>query len=63
MNKGELFKIENDMSEKNDLSSKKTEIVKKLTELINRYKKMLPRDKPPTQPVGWRPPKNWKMPR
>ena len=63
MNKGELFEIESDISEKNDLSSKKPEIVKKLTDLINRYKKMLPGDKPPTQPVGWRPPKNWKMPK
>ena len=63
MNKGELFEIESDISEKNDLSSKKPEIVKKLTDLINLYKKMLPGDKPPTQPVGWRPPKNWKMPK
>ena len=62
MNQGELFKIEDDISERNDLSFENPSVVKKLTKLINHYKEMLPGGKPPTHPIGWRPPKNWKMP-
>ena len=63
MNQGELFKIEDDISERNDLSFENPSVVKKLTKLINHYKEMLSGGKPPTHPIGWRPPKNWKMPK
>ena len=63
MNQGELFKIEDDISERNDLSFENPSVVKKLTELINYYKEMYPGGKPPTHPIGWKPPKNWKMPK
>ena len=61
MNQGELFRIEDDISERNDLSFENPSVVKKLTKLINHYKEMLPGGKPPTHPIGWRPPENWKM--
>ena len=63
MNKGELFKIEDDISEKNDLSNKNPRIVKKLAEIINYYKEMMPGEKPEIYPNDWRPPKNWVMPK
>ena len=63
MNQGELFIIEDDISERNDLSFENPSVVKKLTQLINHYKKMYPGGKPPTHPIGWKPPKNWKMPK
>lgn len=63
MNKGELFKIEDDISEKNDLSNKNPRIVKKLAEIINYYKEMIPGEKPEIYPNDWRPPKNWVMPK
>ena len=63
MNNGELFLIENDISEKNNLSTEYPGVVKKLGVLIKDFKKMFPGDKPDIYPEGWKPPKNWEMPK
>lgn len=62
MNKGELFLIQEDISEKNDLSDQYPEIVDKLDSMISEFHKMQPVKEIETQPQNWSPPENWTMP-
>ena len=62
MNQGELFRIEDDISERNDLSFENPSVVKKLTKLINHYKEMLPAEATHS-PHRMEASKNWKMPK
>lgn len=59
LNKGELFKIEEDMSESHNVAQDYPEIVKELNMQIEEYNKMKSSQKPELQPLDWRPPKNW----
>lgn len=62
MNKGELFLIEEDMPEKNDVSKQYPEIVKDLNSKLEEFHKMKPDIKIEIQPEDWHPPKDWTMP-
>lgn len=62
MNKGELFLIQEDISEKNNLSDQYPEIVDKLDSMISEFHKMQPVKEIETQPQNWSPPENWTMP-
>lgn len=62
MNQGELFLIEQDVMEKNDLSAVYPEKVKELNDRIDVFKKMQPEEAPEMQPEQWNPPRNWTMP-
>ncbi len=62
MNKGELFLIEEDIREKNDVSKQYPEVVENLNSQLNEFTKMTPDFEIETQPEGWTPPKNWTMP-
>ena len=62
MNQGELFLIEEDISEENDISGEYPDIVMDLNERIKEFHKMQPKEDPPMQPEGWLPPENWTMP-
>lgn len=62
MNKGELFKIEEDISELHNLAIDYPEVVKQLNVKLKEFGKMRQTEEPQIQPEGWRPPKNWTMP-
>ena len=62
MNKGELFMIEKDMVEQNNVANQYPEIVAFLDSLIQDFQKMRPDVEVEIQPEGWLPPKNWIMP-
>lgn len=62
MNKGELFMIEKDMEEQNNVANQYPEIVAFLDSLIQDFQKMRPDVEVEMQPEGWLPPKNWIMP-
>lgn len=61
MNQGELFLIEQDHSEKHNLSAKYPEKIKELNSMINEFKKMQPGGTPEVQPDEWNPPEKWTM--
>lgn len=61
MNKGELFKIEEDMSEAHNVATKYPEIVEMLNSKIVEFQFMKSNEKPMLQPEDWNPPKNWTM--
>jgi arylsulfatase B len=62
MNEGELFLIEEDMSEERNLAAAYPEVVEKLSEKIEKYNMMYPSTDPEVQPDDWCPPANWTMP-
>jgi arylsulfatase B len=62
MNQGELFKINLDMGERNDLSATYPEIVIQLDSLLREFNQMRTRPGQLTQDTGWNPPENWTMP-
>jgi arylsulfatase B len=62
MNQDELFLIEQDHSEQNNLSDEYPDKVKELNSMINEFKKMQTGGAPNMQLESWNPPKNWTMP-
>jgi arylsulfatase B len=62
MNKGELFKIENDISETNNVANENPGIVNLLNLEIQQFEKMRSGEKPEIQAEDWNPPQNWTMP-
>jgi arylsulfatase B len=62
MNQGELFRIEEDMEEKNNVADQHPEVVSKLEALLVEFHKMRPDAPVEMQPEGWNPPENWTMP-
>jgi arylsulfatase B len=62
MNQGELFLIEEDIREKNDLSKQYPEVVEDLNSKLKEFHKMTPELEIEVQPEGWLPPKDWTMP-
>jgi len=61
MNQGELFKIEEDISESHNVAEEYPRVVEQLNAKIIKFEKMKPEGKPEIQPEGWDPPKNWTM--
>ena len=62
MNQGELFMIEQDMEEQNNIAQENPVIVAQLDSLIKDFHKMRPKAEVEMQPEDWIPPKNWNMP-
>jgi arylsulfatase B len=63
MNQGELFKIEEDISELHNVAEKYPNVVEQFNAKIKEFRKMRPTDKPEIQPESWNPAKNWTMPK
>ncbi len=61
MNEGQLFKIEEDMTESNNVAEDNAEIVSRLSKEIEKYVKMKSSEEPLLQSSDWSPSKNWTM--
>ena len=62
MNKGELFRIEEDMEEQHNLSGTNPVMVNFLDSMVREFQNMRPDREVGMRPEGWLPPEQWTMP-
>jgi hypothetical protein len=62
MNEGELFRIQDDMEERNNIAGEYPGIIIMLDSMLLEYHQMRTEMEVEMKPEGWIPPENWTMP-
>jgi hypothetical protein len=62
MNKGELFRIQDDMEEGSNVADENPGIIVMLDSMLLEFHQMRSEMKVEMKPEGWNPPENWTMP-